>query len=90
MIAIDEFMLARRIIVRLGYSPDGNEDRITWIAEEIETARTNETVTRAELVAEYRRLIDVCEDLIRNTSDPGTEALAAIYCSKAVLAKVTQ
>lgn len=42
---------------------------------------------RAELVAEYRRLMNVCDDLIRGTTDPGSEAFAAIYCSRAILAR---
>lgn len=42
---------------------------------------------RAELIAEYRRLVDVCDDLIRGTDDPGAEALAAIYCSRLVLGR---
>ena len=35
--------------------------------------------------AEYERLISVTEDLIREVSDPGTEALAAVYCAKRIL-----
>lgn len=42
---------------------------------------------RADLIAEYRRLVDVCDDLIRGTDDPGAEALAAIYCSRLVLGR---
>lgn len=35
--------------------------------------------------AEYERLIGVTEDLIREVSDPGTEALAAVYCARRIL-----
>ncbi len=35
--------------------------------------------------AEYERLICVTEDLIREVSDPGTEALAAVYCARRIL-----
>ncbi|QBQ49060.1 hypothetical protein [Brevundimonas naejangsanensis] len=34
---------------------------------------------------EYRRLIDVCNNLIGELSDPGTEALAAVYCAERIL-----
>ena len=40
------------------------------------------TQENANLKALVKRLTDVAEDLSGCTSDPGTEALAAIYCGK--------
>ncbi|MEN5147215.1 hypothetical protein [Brevundimonas diminuta] len=36
-------------------------------------------------VDEYGRLIEVCNGLIGELSDPGTEALAAVYCAERIL-----
>lgn len=36
-------------------------------------------------VDEYGRLIEVCNGLIAELSDPGTEALAAVYCAERIL-----
>lgn len=36
-------------------------------------------------VDEYGRLIKVCNGLIGELSDPGTEALAAVYCAERIL-----
>jgi hypothetical protein len=40
------------------------------------------SVENANLKALVKRLTDVAQDLSGCTSDPGTEALAAIYCGK--------
>lgn len=60
------------------------------------------SITRAEALANaqlfveaqnvldnLRRLLDVCADFIRNSTDPGTEALAAVHCAKASIARAT-
>lgn len=46
-------------------------------------AERHEAVREIEgLRALVKRLTDVAEDLASNSSDPGTEALAAIYCGR--------
>jgi len=40
----------------------------------------------AELQAALRRVTDCLDTFIRETEDPGTEALAAVYCARAALA----
>lgn len=45
-------------------------------------AVTNDAEEAAKLRAMVKRLTDVAEDLARATPDPGTEALAAIYCGR--------
>lgn len=62
---IDEYVIARRIVVRLGHSPDANQDKIDWIAEEIAAARIpapDEAAIRAELVAALRLAQPVLRD----------------------------
>ena len=45
-------------------------------------AVTNDAEEAVKLRALVKRLTDVAEDLASNSSDPGTEALAAIYCGR--------
>lgn len=44
-----------------------------------------DTVTLPVERAEYERLISVTEGLINEVSDPGTEALAAVWCARRIL-----
>lgn len=48
----------------------------------IRTNFTTDAEEAAKLRALVKRLTDVAEDLARVTPDPGTEALAAIYCGR--------
>lgn len=40
-----------------------------------------------QLEAELRRLVDVADNLIGELEDPGTEALAAVFCARQALGR---
>lgn len=40
-----------------------------------------------ELLAELKRLVDVVSSFIEDSNDPGVEALAALWCARAIIVK---
>jgi hypothetical protein len=56
-------------------------------AQEIKAAAMKDAASIVDLHENLTRLLNVCEALIYECDDPGTEALAAVYCARQCLKK---
>lgn len=55
--------------------------------DEMKSAAMKDAASVVDLYENLQRLTSVCKLLIEDTEDPGTEALAAVYCAERCLEK---
>ncbi len=53
--------------------------------DDMKAAAMKDAAAVVDLRQNLERLLNVCENLIIETDDPGTEALAAVYCARQCL-----